>query len=90
MVFKEYVEEILKTEILRIIGHQGYVLETEICTVLCEKYNISFDTLRATLRSIYPDMLLLKRRITNELKIFYGLKVKGCPVVYLPIAENRK
>lgn len=41
MSFKVYVEEILQNEILSVVRQQGYVLETEICTMICEKYNIS-------------------------------------------------
>lgn len=84
MTFKKHVEEILQTEILKVIGQQGYVLETEICTMICEKYNISSYVVRGTLRRIYPEMSLLKRRMSDDLKRFYGLEVKGYPIAYLP------
>lgn len=84
MTFKKHVEEILQTEILKAIGQQGYVLETEICTMICEKYNISSYVVRGTLRRIYPEMSLLKRRMSDDLKRFYGLEVKGYPIAYLP------
>lgn len=66
------------------VRQKGYVLETEICMMICEKYNIALYIVRAALRRIYPEMLLLKRRISDDLKRFYGLEVKGYPIVYLP------
>lgn len=82
MSFKVYVEEILQNEVLSVVRQQGYVLETEICTMICEKYNISLYTVQATLRRIYPEMSLLKRRMSDDLKRFYGLEVKGYPIAY--------
>ena len=84
MSFKVYVEEILQNEVLKVVRQQGYVLETEICAMICEKYNISLYIVRATLRRIYPEMSLLKRRMSDDLKRFYGLEVKGYPIAYLP------
>lgn len=84
MSFKAYVEEILQNEVLRVVRQQGYVLETEICSMICGKYNISLYIVRATLRRIYPEMSLLKRRMSDDLKRFYGLEVKGYPIAYLP------
>ena len=71
MSFKVYVEEILQNEVLKVVRQQGYVLETEFCTIICEVYNISLYIVRATLRRIYPEMSLLKRRMTDDLKRFY-------------------
>lgn len=84
MSFKEYVEEILQNEISSVVRQQGYVLETEICTMICEKYNISLYIVRATIRRIYPEMSLMKMRMSDDLKRFYGLDVKGYPIAYLP------
>lgn len=84
MSFKAYVEEILKNEVLSVVRQQGYVLETEICTMVCEKYNLHLCIVCATLRRIYPEMALQKRRMLGDLKRFYGLKVKGYPIAYLP------
>ena len=84
MSFKAYVEEILQNEVLNVVRQQGYVLETEICTMICEKYNISLYIVRATLRRIYPEMSLLKRRMSDDWKRFYGLEVKGYPIAYMP------
>ncbi len=84
MTFKKHVEEIIQNEVLSAVRQQGYVLETEICTMICEKYNISSYIVRATLRRIYPEMSLLKRRMSDDLKRFYGLEVKGYPIAYLP------
>lgn len=84
MSFKAYVEEILQNEVLSVVRQLGYVLETEICTMVCEKYNLHLYIVRATLRRIYPEMALLKRRMSDDLKQFYRLEVKGYPIVYLP------
>ncbi len=84
MSFKTYVEEIIQNEVLSVVRQQGYVLETEICTMICEKYNISLYIVRATLRRIYPEMSLLKRRMSDDWKRFYGLEVKGYPIAYMP------
>lgn len=84
MSFKTYVEEILQNEVLSVVRQQGYVLETEICTMICEKYNISLYIVRATLRRIYPQMALMKRRMSDDLKRFYKLEVKGYPIAYMP------
>lgn len=84
MSFKAYVEEILQNEVLSVVRQQGYVLETEICTMICEKYNISLYIVRATLRRIYPQMALMKRRMSDDLKRFYKLEVKGYPIAYMP------
>ena len=87
MTFKEYVREILKKEISNEIK-QGYFLETEFCTTICEKYNLSIHTVRGTLRGIYPEMSLIKRRMSGELKRFFGLEIKGCPIMYMPDKSN--
>ena len=80
---KKHVEEIIQNEVLSVVRQQGYVLETEICTMICEKYNLHLYIVRATLRRIYPEMSLLKRRMSDDLKRFYKLEVKGYPIVYL-------
>lgn len=83
MDFKEYVEEILQKEVSDVVNQQGYFLEKEFCTMMCEKYKLSVFTVQGTLRKIYPTMDLIKRRVTNEIKQFYDLQIKGCPIVYL-------
>ena len=88
MTFKDYVRKILKTEISNEIEQQGYILETAFCTTICEKYNLSMPTVRVNLRDVYPDMSLIKRRMSDELKRFHGcLEIKGCPIMYIP--ENK-
>ena len=83
MTFKNHVEEVLKDEIDKMIKQQGYILETEFCTKICEKYGFALYTVRPIFRKIYPEMALLKRRMSDELKRFYGLTIKGCPIVYM-------
>ena len=84
MTFKKHVEEIIQNEVLSVVRQQGYVLETEISTMICEKYNLHLYIVRATLRRIYPQMALMKRRMSDDLKRFYKLEVKGYPIAYLP------
>ena len=84
MTFKNHVEEVLQTEIDKVVKERGYFLETELCITVCEKYGFALYTVRGTLRRIYPEMALIKRRMSDELKIFYGLTIKGCPIVYMP------
>ena len=88
MSFKKYLESVLRTEITETILAQGYLLETEFCDLICAKYNLDIYTVRPVLRRIYPEMSLMKRHITNELKRFYKLEfLKGSPIVYLPLSE---
>ena len=87
MTFKDYVRDILRTEILNEMK-QGYFLETKFCTMICEKYNLSIHTVRGILRGIYPEMSLIKRRMSGELKRFFGLEIKGCPIMYMPDKSN--
>lgn len=84
MAFKNHVEQVLKTEIDKVIKERGYFLETELCAMICEKYGFASYTVRGTLRRIYPEMALMQRRMSDELKRFYGLTIKGCPIVYMP------
>ena len=82
-MFKNYVSEILHTEIAKVIEKQGYFIETEFCNLVCDKHDFSMPTVRGTLRRIYPELSLTKRRLSDELKNFYGLEIKGCPIVYI-------
>lgn len=82
--FQKHVKEILHTETAKAIEAQGYILESVFCNGICEKYNLAIYTVRGTLRGIYPDLSLVKRRLSGQLKGFYGLDVKGCPIIYMP------
>ena len=84
MTFKNYVSEILSTEISIALEKRGYLIEIEFCNMIRGKYNLSIPTVRGTLHRIYPELSLIKRRLSNELKDFYCIKIKGCPVVYIP------
>lgn len=84
MTFKNHVEEVLQTEIDKVVKERGYFFETELCTMVCEKYGFASYTVRGTLGRIYPEMALIKRRMSDELKRFYGLTIKGFPIVYMP------
>lgn len=83
MTFQEHLKEVLKTEIDKTVKRQGYILETEFCNIICEKYGFSLYTVLGTLRRIYSEMPLIKRRMSNDLKQFYGLETKGYPIAYL-------
>lgn len=82
--FQKHVQEILHTETAKVLESEGYFLETQFCTMICDKYNLSIHTVRGILRGIYPEMSLIKRRLSGQLKGFYGLEAKGCPIIYVP------
>ena len=82
--FQKHVQEILYTETAKVIEEQGYILESVFCNGICEKYGFRISTVRGTLRGIYPELSLVKRRLSGQLKGFYGLEVKGCPIMYMP------
>ena len=84
MTYKNHVKEVLQTEIDKVIKERGYFLETELCAMVCEKYGFASYTVRGTLRRIYHEMSLMQRHMSDELKRFYGLKAKGCPIAYVP------
>lgn len=83
MSFKSYIEEIVQNEVVSIIKQQGYILETKFCTMISGKYNFSLHIVRATLRRICSEMSLIKRHLSDDLKKFYKLDVKGYPIIYL-------
>lgn len=81
--FKKYVEGIVKQEMTTALKERGIVLETEFCSMLCEKYNFTRSTVIGAIRRIYPELSLIRRRLSDELKFFFKLEVKGCPVIYV-------
>ncbi len=52
MTFKNHVEEVLQTEICKVVKERGYFLETELCAMVCEKYGFASYAVRETLRRI--------------------------------------
>lgn len=82
MMFRDYVSEILHTEISNVIEKQGYLIELEFCNAVRDKYSLSIPTIRAALHGIYPELSLTKKRLSNELKSFYHIEIKGCPIIY--------
>ena len=84
MTFKNHVENILKDEITKEIRQQQYILETEFCNRICKRHRLSHDTVLATLRRIYPETALMKRHLTDDLKRFFGMELRGHPIVYMP------
>lgn len=88
MIFADYAKEVLRTEITEVIERQGYFFEKEFCSMIHEKYNISVSTVAVTLLEMRQEMSLTKRHLTNELKVFYGLKNKGCPIIYISNNSN--
>lgn len=85
MTFKDHVEGIVKEAIDKTIRQQGYILETEFCTKMCKEYDdFTISTIRIALQKIGPELGLIRRHLTNELKRFYKLTIKGCPIIYFP------
>lgn len=83
MTFQEHLEEILRAEIDKTVRQQGYILETEFCSGLCEEYGFTKYTVLGTLRRIYSDIPLIKRRMSADLKKYYRLQIKGYPIMYM-------
>lgn len=83
MDFNSYVKGILQKEILDILEQQDYFLEKDFCTMINQKYKLNLSTIQIILEEVYPVMSLTKRRMTNELKQFYGLKSNGHPMGYM-------
>lgn len=83
MTFQEHLEEILRAEIDKTVRLQGYILETEFCSDICEKYSFTLYTVLGTLRRIYSEIPLTKRRMSADLKKYYRLQIKGYPIVYM-------
>lgn len=84
MTFQVHLEEILRAEIDKAVKQQGYILETEFCSNICEKYGFTLYTVLGTLRRIYSEISLIKRRMSADLKKYYKLQIKGYPIVYMP------
>lgn len=84
MTFQEHLEEVLKAEIDKSVKQQNYILETEFYSDICEKYGFTLYTVLGTLRRIYPEIPLTKRRMSADLKKYYKLQIKGYPIMYMP------
>lgn len=82
--FQKHVQEILHTETAKEIEKQGYILENVFCNGICDKYGFRISTVRGMLQWIYPEMSLIRRRTSDAIKCFYGIKTEGHPVVYIP------
>lgn len=83
MTFKEHVKQILHTEISKVLEQQEYFLESQFCNMVSKKYGFRISSIRVILRDVYPELSLIKRRLSDELKGFYGLEIKGHPIMYV-------
>lgn len=88
MIFEEYLEGIVRAEILKLIEDRGYALETEFCSALSKEHKVSKSAIQIALFKIYPALSLRRRRLNDDLKRYLGLKNKGCPIVYLPMETD--
>lgn len=84
MTFDEYTGKILKTEISQRIEQTGFVLEKVFCQEMSEKYNLSKGLICVRMMELCPELSLKRRRLNNDLKVFYHLQIKGCPLAYVP------
>ena len=88
MTFEKYLEGIVRTETLKLIESQGYILETEFCSALSKEHKVSKSAIQIALFKIYPALSLRRRHLNDDLKRYLGLKNKGCPTVYLPMETD--
>ena len=88
MTIEMQVDEIVKNEISNIIRKQGYFFESDLCSSIAQKYEISHYLVKSALMRVCLSMSLIKRRISSEMKKLYGLeKIKGYPIIYLKMTD---
>lgn len=83
MNFDIHVKEILKGETTKLIDQHGFFLESDFCPMISRKYNLSESTVRAKLRDLSTELSLKRRRLSNELKAFFGTSAQGFPIIYM-------
>ena len=83
MDFNNYLETILKEETAEQLRQQGFVLEKRFVLAVAEKYRLSTVTVKGRLRRMCGDLSLRRRRMSDELKAFYGVNMQGYPIIYL-------
>lgn len=88
MTVEMQVDEIVENEVSNIIQKQGYFFESELCSSIGQKYEISNYLVKSALMRVCLSMSLIKRRISLDMKRVYGLeKIKGYPIIYLKITD---
>ena len=85
MDFDNHVKSILHEETAKLIDQHGFFLESDFCPMVSRKYRLSESTVRAKLRDLSPELSLQRRRLSNELKAFFGAEIKGFPIIYLTV-----
>ncbi len=88
MNFDNRVESILREETAKLIDQHGFFLESEFCPMISRKYHLSESTVKAKLMNLCPELSLKRRRLSNELKSFYGAEIKGFPIIYMKVKER--
>ena len=80
--FDRHLETILKEETSEQLRQQGFIPETFFVHAIAEKYRLSTVTVKGRLRRMCGDLDLQRRRMSDELKKFYGVEITGFPVIY--------
>ena len=83
MDFDNHVKSILHEETTKLIDQHGFFLESDFCPMVSSRYNLSESTVRAKLRNLSPELSLQRRRLSNELKAFFGTSAQGFPIIYM-------
>lgn len=78
------IEDIVCSEMENATSSNGYILETIFSNMIHTKYGYSKGAIRIAMRRIYGGMSLIRRRLSNDLKIIYKIEQSGCPIVYIP------
>ena len=81
--FGRHLETILKEETAEQLRQQGFILENAFVPAIAEKYRLSTVTVKGRLRRMCADLDLQRRRMSDELKAFYGVNMQGYPIIYL-------
>lgn len=88
MIIETRVDEIVKNEVSNIIQKQGYFFESELCSSIAQRCEISNYIVKSALMRVCLSMSLVKRRISSDMKKLYGLeKIKGYPIIYLKMTD---
>ncbi|MBQ8983278.1 MAG: hypothetical protein IJ079_06785 [Lachnospiraceae bacterium] len=83
--FTTHIDNVIARDLQELIEQKGCVLENEIIPFLMAKHNLTYITVKGTLRRICrnPQLKVVYRRLSDELKRFYGMEnTKGYPAIF--------
>lgn len=84
MDYKQYVDGLVDEALEEAIEKYDCLLFEKFCEHTAEQYGIPLTDVRCSVNRVYVYKSLIKRRLNNSLKNFYGLtNIKGCPAVLI-------